>query len=83
VARVKALHAIAVSRGQTLAQMAIAWVLRDSRITSALIGARNVAQLDNSLDSLQNLSFSSNELGEIDLHAVDSGIDLWRAVSSE
>ena len=81
--RVRALHKIAESRGQSLAQMAIAWVLRDSRVTSALIGARNVAQLDNSLDSLHKLAFSEDELKEIDRHASDAGIDLWRSVSSE
>lgn len=76
--RVRALHEIAQQRGQSLAQMAIAWVLRDSRITSALIGARNVEQLDNSLDALNNLRFSEAELREIDRHARESGIDLWR-----
>ncbi len=81
--RVRALHKIAESRGQSLAQMAIAWVLRDARVTSALIGARNVAQLDDSLDSLKKLEFSVDELREIDKHAKDSGIDLWRSVSVE
>jgi L-glyceraldehyde 3-phosphate reductase len=76
--RVRALNAIAKDRGQTLAQMAIAWVLRDKRVTTALIGARNVEQLDNSLDALKKREFSSDELNEIDRHAVDSGIDLWR-----
>ena len=61
--------------------MAIAWVLRDPRVTSALIGARTVAQLDNSLDSLANLSFSAEELAEIDRFATDGGVDLWRAQS--
>ncbi|HEV2273160.1 MAG TPA: L-glyceraldehyde 3-phosphate reductase [Acidobacteriaceae bacterium] len=81
--RVRALSAIAASRGQTLAQMAIAWVLRDPRVTSALIGARNVAQLDNSLDALKKLEFSPQELSEIDRHAKEGGIDLWRSVSTE
>jgi L-glyceraldehyde 3-phosphate reductase len=76
--RVRALNEIAKGRGQTLAQMAIAWVLRDARVTSALIGARNVAQLDDSLDALKNLKFNKAELKEIDRHAQDSGIDLWR-----
>jgi L-glyceraldehyde 3-phosphate reductase len=76
--RVRALNEIANSRGQTLAQMAIAWVLRDRRVTSALIGARNVEQLDDSLDSLKNLAFSEAELAEIDRHAQESGIDLWK-----
>ena len=76
--RVRALHEIAARRGQSLAQMAIAWVLRDPRVTSALIGARSVAQLDDSLDAIGNLDFSNDELAEIDRFAVESGIDLWR-----
>jgi L-glyceraldehyde 3-phosphate reductase len=76
--RVRALNEIASSRGQTLAQMAIAWVLRDRRVTSALIGARNVAQLDDSLDAVKKLEFTSAELAEIDRHAQESGIDLWK-----
>jgi L-glyceraldehyde 3-phosphate reductase len=80
---VRALHKVAESRGQTLAQMAIAWVLRDARVTSALIGARNVAQLDDSLDSLKKLEFSKSELDEIDRYAREGGIDLWRSVSVE
>lgn len=77
--RVRALHEIAQKRGQSLAQMAIAWVLRDPRVTSALIGARNVEQLDNSLEALNNRSFTKAELKEIDRYARESGIDLWRA----
>ena len=76
--RVRALNEIAKSRGQSLAQMSIAWVLRDKRVTSALIGARNVEQLDNSLDALKNRAFTDTELKEIDRHAVDSDIDRWR-----
>src|ERR1700758_3429815 len=76
--RVRALHEIAKGRGQTLAQMAIAWVLRDRRVTSALIGARNVAQLDDSLDALKKASFSNDELKEIDRYAQDGSIDIWR-----
>jgi L-glyceraldehyde 3-phosphate reductase len=78
LARVGSLNEIATRRGQTLAQMAIAWVLRDDRVTSALIGARNVEQLDNSLDALKNRKFSENELKEIDRYAVDSDVDRWR-----
>ena len=78
---VRALNDIAVARGQTLAQMAIAWVLRVPGITSALIGARNVQQLDNSLDALKNTSFTSDELNKIDHHARDGNVDLWRKVS--
>ena len=76
--RVRALNKIAQRRGQTLAQMAIAWVLRDRRVTSALIGARTVEQLDNSLDALKNLHFSDAELAEIDRHAQEGGIDIWK-----
>jgi L-glyceraldehyde 3-phosphate reductase len=75
--RVRALNEIAVGRGQSLAQMAIAWVLRDPRITSALIGARNVEQLDNSLDALTTLQFTDSELNEIDRYAQDGAIDIW------
>src|SRR5258708_5732104 len=78
IERVRALSDIAKRRGQTLAQMAIAWVLRDKRVTSALIGARNVEQLDNSLDAVKKLDFSEAELAEIERHAQDAGIDLWR-----
>jgi L-glyceraldehyde 3-phosphate reductase len=76
--RVRALNEIANGRGQSLAQMAIAWVLRDKRVISALIGARNVEQLDNSLDALKQLEFTTAELLEINRHAQDAGIDLWK-----
>jgi L-glyceraldehyde 3-phosphate reductase len=79
IEQVRHLNQIAIRRGQSLPQMAIAWVLRDTRVTSALIGARNVAQLDDSLDALNKLEFSPAELEEIDHHAKDVGIDLWRA----
>jgi L-glyceraldehyde 3-phosphate reductase len=82
VARIRALDAIAQRRGQTLAQMAIAWVLRDPRVTSALIGARTVAQLDDSLDAVNNLAFSADELAQIDAHAIEGGIDLWKVSSA-
>jgi L-glyceraldehyde 3-phosphate reductase len=75
---VRALSAIAEQRGQSLAQMALAWVLRDSRVTSALIGASSVAQLEDNLGALNNLAFSADELKQIDQYAVESGIDLWR-----
>ena len=80
--RVRALNAIAQRRGQSLAQMAIAWVLRQPAVTSALIGARNVQQLENSLDAVKNLNFSPEELTEIDKHAVEGSIDLWRRSST-
>jgi L-glyceraldehyde 3-phosphate reductase len=76
--RVRALNEIAQGRGQSLAQMAIAWVLRDQRVTSALIGARNVEQLDNSLDALKQLRFTEEELTGIDRYAQDGSIDLWK-----
>ena len=78
---VRGLAAIARKRGQTLPQMAIAWVLRDPLVTSALIGARTVAQLDDSLDALKQLEFSSEELYEIDQFAKEGDIDLWREIS--
>jgi L-glyceraldehyde 3-phosphate reductase len=74
---IRALNEIANRRGQSLAQMALAWVLRDRRVTSALIGASSVNQLDQNLDALDNLTFTADELAAIDEHAVDSGIDLW------
>lgn len=77
--RVAALAAIATRRGQSLAQLALAWVLRDRRVTSALIGVRTVAQLDDDLAALANLQLSEAELAEIDVHAVDVGIDIWAA----
>ena len=76
--RARALDEIARRRGQTLAQMAIAWVLRDKRVTSALIGARNVEQLDDSLDALKKLKFTAAELKEIDRYAQEGDLDLWR-----
>jgi L-glyceraldehyde 3-phosphate reductase len=75
---VRQLNEIARSRGQSLAQMAIAWVLRDQRVTSALIGARNVEQLDNSLDAVKKLQFTSDELSAIDQYAQEGNIDLWK-----
>ena len=82
IGRIRELDALAKARGQTLAQMAIAWVLRDARITSALIGARSVAQLDDSLDALERLDFSAGELSRIEEHATEGGIDLWRSQST-
>ena len=76
--QVRALNELAQERGQSLAQMAIAWVLRDQRVTSALIGARNVAQLDDSLDAVKKLAFTDAELSAIDQYAREGGIDLWK-----
>jgi L-glyceraldehyde 3-phosphate reductase len=80
--RIRALNAVARRRGQTLAQMALAWVLRDPRVTSALIGARTVAQLDDSLAAVNNLAFTREELAEIDQHATEGGVNIWRASST-
>jgi L-glyceraldehyde 3-phosphate reductase len=81
LARVRALNKIATRRGQSLAQLAIAWVLRDPRISSALIGASSVAQLDDNVAALAKLDFTPEELVEIDRYAVDGAIDLWASSS--
>jgi L-glyceraldehyde 3-phosphate reductase len=81
LAHVRALNEMARDRGQTLAQMAIAWTLRDPRVTTSLIGASSVAQLEDSLGALDNLDFSDDELATIDRHAVDAGINIWKASS--
>ncbi|HEY3632284.1 MAG TPA: L-glyceraldehyde 3-phosphate reductase [Jatrophihabitantaceae bacterium] len=75
---IRALNDIAGKRGQSLAQMALAWCLRDERVTSVLAGASSVKQLQENLAALDNLDFSAEELQEIDRHAVEGGIDLWR-----
>jgi L-glyceraldehyde 3-phosphate reductase len=82
VERARELNKIARRRGQTLAQLAIAWTLRDPRVTSALVGASSVAQLENSVAALDRLEFDDAELAEIDTHAVDGQINIW-ASSSE
>jgi L-glyceraldehyde 3-phosphate reductase len=82
LAKVRALGEIAARRGQSLAQMALAWTLRDARVTSALVGAGSVAQLEENIASLANLAFSAAELAEIDRFATESGINLWAASSS-
>jgi L-glyceraldehyde 3-phosphate reductase len=76
---IRALNEVARQRGQTLAQLALAWALRDRRVTTVLIGASSVDQLDQNLGALQNLAFTDDELAAIDQHAVDAGIDLWAA----
>jgi L-glyceraldehyde 3-phosphate reductase len=83
LARIRALNDIAARRGQSLAQMALAWTLRDPRVTSTLIGASSVAQLEANVGALDRLDFSEEELAEIDRHAVDSSINLWAASSRE
>jgi L-glyceraldehyde 3-phosphate reductase len=74
---VRALDGLAKERGQSLAQMALAWALRDPRMTTVLIGASSVAQLEQNVGALDHLAFSDDELAAIDRHAVDGGIDLW------
>jgi L-glyceraldehyde 3-phosphate reductase len=76
---IRALNRIAEKRGQTLAQMAIAWVLRKGRITSALIGASRASQVVDCVAALDNLDFTDAELGEIDTHAREADINLWAA----
>jgi L-glyceraldehyde 3-phosphate reductase len=82
VQRARALAEIAAGRGQTLAQLAIAWTLRDERVTSALVGASSVGQLEQNVAALQRLDFDDAELAKIDQHAVDGQINIW-ASSSE
>ena len=81
--KIRALNDVAAGRGQTLAQMALAWVLRDERVTSALIGASSVRQLEDNVAALERLGFSDDELREIDRHATDSAINIWAASSRE
>ena len=83
LAQVRALASVAEARGQSLAQMALAWALRDPRMTSLVIGVSRVAQLEDNLAALDDLSFSDDELAAIDQHATDAGINLWSASSAE
>ncbi|MBM2821474.1 MAG: aldo/keto reductase [Thermoleophilia bacterium] len=80
--KIRALNEIAARRGQTLARMALAWVLRDPRVTSALIGASSVAQLEDNVGALERLDFTDAELAEIDRYATESDINIW-ATSSQ
>jgi L-glyceraldehyde 3-phosphate reductase len=80
---IRRLNEIAARRGQSLAQLALAWVLRDPRVTSVLIGASSVGQLEANVAALDNLEISADELAEIDRDAVDSGINLWAGSSAE
>ncbi|MFF4315640.1 L-glyceraldehyde 3-phosphate reductase [Streptomyces sp. 900105755] len=75
--RLRALNSIAQRRGQTLAQMALAWALRDRRVTSLVIGASRTEQLEQNVAALENLEFTAEELAEIDTYAVEGGVDLW------
>ncbi|MFI8091250.1 L-glyceraldehyde 3-phosphate reductase [Streptomyces sp. NPDC086080] len=76
--RLRALNGIAARRGQTLAQMALAWALRDRRVTSLVMGASRPEQLEQNVAALENLDFSAEELAEIDSYATEAGVDLWR-----
>ena len=82
LANVRGLNEIAKRRGQTLAQMALAWIIRDPRVASALVGASSVEQLEDSLGALENLTFDAAELAEIDRFAVDGGVNLWATSSN-
>jgi L-glyceraldehyde 3-phosphate reductase len=79
--KIRALNEVAQRRGQSLAQLALAWALRDPRVTSALLGASSVVQLETNVAALDRLELSADELAEIDRHATDSGINLWAASS--
>jgi L-glyceraldehyde 3-phosphate reductase len=81
VENIRALNDLAAGRGQTLAQMAIAWVLRDERVTSALIGASSVEQLEDNIAAVARLGFTDDELAEIDRYAIDGAINIWAASS--
>jgi L-glyceraldehyde 3-phosphate reductase len=81
LAHIRKLNDLAQERGQSLAQMALAWVLRDERVSSVLIGASSVGQLEDSAAAVANLRFTDAELAEVDRDAVEAGIDLWRTQS--
>ncbi|MBA3289210.1 MAG: aldo/keto reductase, partial [Acidimicrobiia bacterium] len=78
----RALNEVAARRGQTLAQLALAWALRDQRMTSLVIGASSVAQLEDNVAALDRLELTAEELAEIDLHATDADVNLWSRSSS-
>jgi L-glyceraldehyde 3-phosphate reductase len=81
--KIRALNDLAARRGQSLAQMALAWTLRDERVTSALVGASSVKQLEDNVAAIERLDLSEEELAEIDRYATDSGINLWASSSAE
>ena len=83
LAKIRALAAIAAGRGQQLSQLALAWALRDPRVTSALIGVSSVAQLEANVKSLEKLDFTDQELVEIDRYAAEAGINLWARSSAQ
>ncbi|MEO6501815.1 MAG: L-glyceraldehyde 3-phosphate reductase [Jatrophihabitantaceae bacterium] len=80
--RIRALNEIAARRGQSLAQLALAWAARDERVSSVLVGASSVRQLEQNIAALEHQSFTADELAEIDQHAVEGDVDLWRSVAS-
>jgi L-glyceraldehyde 3-phosphate reductase len=82
LSHIRSLNEIAAGRGQSLAQLALAWALRDKWVTSVLVGASSVEQLENNLATIGNLDFDDDELTRIERHAVDSGINLWSPSSS-
>ena len=82
-AKIRGLNEIAAARGQTLAQVALAWTLRDPRVTSALVGASSVEQLEANVDALGRLDFTDGELAEIDRYATESAVNLWAGSSSD
>jgi L-glyceraldehyde 3-phosphate reductase len=81
LAKVRALNELAARRGQTLAQMALAWTLRDARVTSTLVGASSVEQLEANVGAIRDLDFTAEELAEIDRYATESDINIWSASS--
>jgi L-glyceraldehyde 3-phosphate reductase len=80
---VRALNDVAARRGQSLAQMALAWTLRDQRVTAALVGASSVTQLEANVAAIDRLDFTDEELDEIDRYATESNINIWAASSRE
>jgi L-glyceraldehyde 3-phosphate reductase len=83
LSRVRALNEVAARRGQTLAELALVWALRDPRMTSLVIGASSVAQLEDNVAALTNTDLTDAELADIDGYATDSGIDLWAESSAD
>ena len=83
LAQVRALGEVAAKRGQSLAQLALVWALRDPRMTSLVIGASSVKQLDDNVAALANMSLTADELAEIDRYAIDAGINLWKRSSDQ
>ena len=79
--RIRALHELATRRGQSLAQLALSWTLRDARVTSTLVGASSVEQLEQNVAALDRLDLEDQELAEIDRHALEGGVNLWAASS--